>query len=441
MRLAILVLTLALVASPSLAQQPAAAGDSAVGLLDAVRIGRGNAVNAIEARNSAAAASARIGQRRADLLPTINAGASFTRQTLNLDEFGLSFPGVPPVTPDFSVYRLGITARQALWDPAAIARLRAARDNAVAAGLDSRTTADLSGAMAALAYLRVLGADETVRARLEDSTVAASLMQQARRLVDAGVSPAIDATRSEVSFADVRTQLEVARNTAGRSRLDLLRALDFPAGTTLRLTDSLQSLQQYALPFPTGTDSAVSYAMAHRAEIAAERARTESQRRTLTSIKAENLPSVALSGGYTESGRQTSTLRATYNVMLGVSIPILDGFHRQTRAQEQEALVGVQESREHDVQRQVETEVRQAMLDVASATQQTAIAADRVNLAETELHQAQQRFEQGVAGSVETTQAQSAVIAARDAWIQARLAYATARLAAYRALGVLDQIH
>ena len=32
---------------------------------------------------------------------------------------------------------------------------------------------------------------------------------------DAGVSPAIDATRSEVSFAAVRTQLEVARNAAG----------------------------------------------------------------------------------------------------------------------------------------------------------------------------------------------------------------------------------
>lgn len=440
MRLAFVLLTFSFVATAAPAQQPAVRADSTVSLLDAVRIGRERGVNAVQALNAANAAAARTGQRRADLLPTISGAANFTRQTLNLDEFGLSFPGVPPVTPDFNVYRLQVSARQSLFDPAAMQRLRAARDNAAAAGLDARGTADLSGALAALAYLRVLGAEETIRARVADSTVALSLLQQAHRLVDAGVSPAIDATRSEVSFAEVRTQLEIARNTADRSRLDLLRALDYPAGATLRLSDSLQSLQQYALPFPTTPDSAVEYAMAHRAELAAERARTASQQRTLRSIKAENLPSVALSGGYTESGRQTSTLRGTYNVMLGISIPVLDGFRRQTRAQEQEALVEVQQSRERDVQHQIETEVREALIDVASALQQSSIAADRVRLAETELTQAQQRFEQGVAGSVETTQAQSAVIAARDAWIQARLAHATARLAAYRALGVLDQI-
>ncbi len=436
MRSAILSFVILLAASPLVAQQPT---DSTVGLLDAIRIGRTRGINAVEAQSSAAAANARIGQRRSDLRPTINGAANATRQTLNLDEFGLSFPGLAPVTPDFSVYRLQLTARQALFDPAAVQRLRSARDIAAAAGYDAKTTGDLSGAMAALAYLRVLGAEETIRARLADSAVAFSLLQQAHRLVDAGVSPAIDATRSEVSFADVRSQLEVARNMAGRTRLDLARALDYPAGTSLRLSDSLQSLAQYALPFPTDPDSAVAYAMGHRTEVAAEHARTQSQRRELSSIKAENLPSVALSGGYTESGR--NTLRSTYNVMLGVSIPILDGFRRQDRAQEQQALVDVQQSREHDVQRQVETEVRQALLDVASAQQQTTIASDRVRLAETELTQAEQRFEQGVAGSVETTQAQGAVIAARDAWIQARLGYATARLAAYRSLGMIDQIH
>ena len=74
-------------------------------------------------------------------------------------------------------------------------------------------------------------ARETVRARQADSTIAAELLGQARQLVDAGVSPAIDATRSEVSYASVRTQLEVARNASDRTRLDLLRSLDLPSGT------------------------------------------------------------------------------------------------------------------------------------------------------------------------------------------------------------------
>jgi outer membrane protein len=89
---------------------------------------------------------------------------------------------------------------------------------------------------------------------------------------------------------------------------------------------------------------------------------------------------------------------------------------------------------------QVETEARQAVLDLASAQQQVAIAGDRLRLAEQELSQAEERFQSGVASSVETTNAQSSVIAARDALIQARVNYGTARVSAYRALGVIDQL-
>ncbi len=433
MRFLCLAVLLAWVSPVSAQQQP-----STIGLLDAVRIGRERGLAAVSAQNTALAAAARIGQRRADILPTVAGSASWTRQTLNLEEFGFSLPGFPAVTPDFSVYRLQLSARQALFDPAAIARLKAARVSGEAAELDAHTAADLAGATAGLAYLRALGADETVRARLADSVVASSLLEQSRHLVDAGVSPAIDATRSEVQFAAVRTQLEIARNASGRARFELLRALDLPAGGTVTLSDSLNTP---VLPIPADPDSAVAYAMAHRSDVAAERARSAFQRRSLGAIRAENLPSLGVQGSYTESGQEISALRGTYQLMFGVQVPILDGFRRQARSAEQSALMGVQESRERDVARQADNDVRSALLDVASALQQTSIAADRVRLAETELSQAQQRFGQGVAGSVETTQAQGAVIAARDAWIQARLAYATARLAAYRALGMMDLLH
>lgn len=99
-----------------------------------------------------------------------------------------------------------------------------------------------------------------------------------------------------------------------------------------------------------------------------------------------------------------------------------------------------QRLRERDLGNAVETDARQAILDLASARQQMALAATRVRLAETELAQARERFRAGVAGSVETTNAQSSVIGAHDALIQAHVAYGTARIAAYRALGVLSEM-
>jgi len=263
-------------------------------------------------------------------------------------------------------------------------------------------------------------------------------LQQARRLVEAGVSPAIDATRSEVSFGSVQTQLSNARNQADRFRLDLVRALNLPSNTRLQLSDSLGLAP---LEIPREPDEAARYAREHRSELLAEHARTEATRRTLRAIGYENLPSPSVNGFYTESGQQTRVLAGSYYLQLLLSVPILDGLRRQNRSKEERARLEIQEIREQNLADQIETEARQAVLDLASAEQQVAIAGERVKLANRELSEAQQRFAAGVAGSVETTNAQSSVIAAQDALIQARVGYGTARVAAYRALGVIEQLH
>ncbi len=434
-RFAPVVLALMLTVAPAAAQQPGVP-QGPVTLLQAISLGRSQGVNAAIAQLNVRTADARVGQRRADLLPSISGNAAYTNQKLNLEEFGL--PGVTGVTDPFNIYRLQLKASQTIFDASAIGRVRAARDTAVAAGLDARAAGELAGATAGFAYLQALSARETVRAREADSTIAATLLDQARQLVGAGVSPAIDQTRSEVSFASVRTQLELARNAANRSRLDLLRTLDLPSGTRIELADSLGP---GALDLPLDPDSAAGFAREHRAELAAERARTQAAHRSLGAIRAEYLPSLGLSGQYQQTGQTTGSLAGTYNVQLQLTVPILDGFRRQNRVEEQDLRVQIQEIRERDLVNQVETEARQAVLDVASAQQQVAIAGDRLRLAEQELAQAQQRFQAGVAGSVETTNAQSSVISARDALIQARVNFGTARVSAYRSLGVIDQLH
>jgi outer membrane protein TolC len=438
MRSVVPALFLAMAAAPLGAQQPQAPAQPPPGpltLLDAIRLGRERGVNAALARLNVRAAEARTGQRRAELLPTIAGQANVTRQQVNLDEFGI--PIATGVTPAFDIWRFRISATQNVFDASIIARLRAARDTAAAAGLDAKAVGELAGATSGLAYLRLLSAQETVRAREQDSTIAGQLLDQARQLVAAGVSPAIDQTRSEVSFASVRTQLEVARNNVDRSRLDLLRTLDLAPGSTIRLADSLGL---GAVDLPLDPEQAAAYARDHRAELLAERTRTEVARRNLSAIRLENLPSIGLAGYYQQSAQRLGDLAGTYAVQLGVNVPILDGFRRQLRAREAQARLEAQQLRERDLGNSVETEARQAVLDVASARQQVSIAEERLRLAEQELQQAQERFQAGVAGSVETTNAQSSVISARDALIQARVNYGTARVSAYRALGIIDQL-
>jgi len=436
MRRLLAVLSLAAVfpGSPLPAQQRAAPSGPLT-LIGAIELGRRQGVAAAIARLGVRAAESRVAQRRADLLPTVNGAASVTHQTRNLDELGI--PVVRGVSEPFDIYALQLRVSQTLFDGSAIARLRAARDTALAAGLDAQAVGEIAGATAGLAYLTVLSARETVRAREADSAVAAALLDEARQRVAAGISPAIDATRSDVSFASVRTQLEVARNATDRAALDLVRALDLPSGTRLELADSLGPVLS---DLPLEPEAAAAYAREHRAEVAAERSRTAAVGRSLRAIRYENLPTLSLNGAYQQTARQLGDLGGSYNLQLLLSVPILDGFRRPSRAREQQARLEIQELRERDATNQVEIEARQAVLDLASARQQVAIAGERLVLAEQELAQAEERFQAGVAGSVETTTAQGSVIAARDALIQARLNNGSARLRVYRALGVLEQL-
>jgi outer membrane protein TolC len=432
MRVSVL-LTLSLTATgvPLVAQSPA---PRTLSLAQAIALGRERGVSAAIARINERIADARVGQRRADLLPSVTVSGSAVRQTLNLDEFGI--PIASGVTDPFNVWRFQFQASETLFNASSLARLRSAKDSALAVGADARAVGELTAAAAGLAYLRVLSAEETVRAREADSMVSSDLLAQSRQQVNAGTSPAIDATRSETQQAGVLTQLEVARNQRDRTRLDLARTLDLPSETPLVLSDTLGAAEN---DLPREPDAAVAFAFDHRSELAAERGRTAVAQRALKAIGLEYVPNLSVGGAYTESGRDMGALKGSYAVQVQLSVPLLDGFRRPARQQESAARLEAQRLRQHDTEQQVAVETREAILDQTSADHQVALAADRLRLAELELAQAKERFVAGVAGSVETTTAQGGLVAARDGFIQARVNAAVARVSVRRALGVLDQ--
>ena len=415
-------------------QVPPGAADSLT-LTGAIELGRSRAVAVTLAGLGARVAEARAGQRRAEVLPNVSFGGTTSWQTKNLDEFGLPF--AKGVTDPFSVFVFQLRASQTVLDPAAFARLRAAKDSVVAAGLDVETAGLLAGTTAGIAFLRAVSAEETVVAREADSVVAARLLQGSREALQAGVIPAIDLTRSEVHVASVRAQLAMARNQRARTRLDLLRTVDLPPDTVLVLS---RSLDEATAGLPADAAAAVRFGLDHRSDLRAERQRLAVLERGRAAIRAEHLPSVVASGAYSESGKEAGHLKGTYAVQLGLTVPILDGFRRQLRSREQGLRIEAQALRVRDLERQIDTDARQALLDLASAREQAALAAERGTLAERELRQVEERFKAGVAGSLETVTAQGGLVTARDAMIQGRVGLALARVNALRALGVLDQM-
>src|SRR2546427_4386839 len=151
-------------------------------------------------------------------------------------------------------------------------------------------------------------------------------------------------------------------------------------------------------------------------------------------------PRVGVEADYGLNGMTVPSALSTRQVALEVTIPILDGFRREARLSEQDAVVRESEVRERDLRQQITADVDASLLDLRSAEAQQLIAADQLRLAEDELSQSRQRFKAGVAGNIEVIDAQSNLIRARDTDIDARFAAASARVALARAVGVASTL-
>jgi outer membrane protein len=435
--------TLLAAAIPAAAQSPAA--PLRLSFADAVHRAAGTAPAVELASLRTDEAVARVRQARSALLPGFSFGAGWLNRTFNSKSLGITFPappgqGLPTLIGPFDNVDARFQLRQSLFDLSSFARVRVARAQVAGATAEGGAVAEGAAAGAALAYLRAVRAAAVVAARQADSGVAAELLGLAQAQKQAGVSAAIDVTRARTQLVTAQGALLVVRNQLDRARIDLVRALGLEPSTPLALTDTLTA----ALPradVPAAPDSVVAVALERRPDLAAELARGDAARTAKAAISAERLPRVDLAADYGVNGLTPGGAIATRQVAVQVTIPILDGFRREGRAAEQEAVVRAADVRARDLRRQIAAEVQGALLDLASAEAQQGIAAERLKLANDELAQARERFKAGVAGNIEVIDAQASLLRARDTDIEARFAAASARVALARAAGVARTLH
>jgi outer membrane protein len=427
------------------AQAPAAGAPLRLSFADAVRVASSEAPAVALAALRTDEADARVRQVRAALLPSLSLGAAWVNRDFNWQALGLPLPpafasGLSNPVPSFNNYDGRASVTQTLLDLSSVARIRAAGAQADGSRAERGVTVEATALTAALAYLRGVRAQAVVAARRADSTIAAELVGLAEAQKAAGVSAAIDVTRARTQLVTAEGLLLVARNQLDRARIDLTRALGIDPATPLAFTDTLTATLG-AADVPATRDSAVAAGLVNRPDLRAELARAGAARQTGAAIRAERLPRLAVAADYGVNGLTVPGAIATRDLMLQVSVPILDGFRREARLSEQNAVVRESQVRERDLRQQIAADVDGALLDLHSAEAQQAVASERLRLAADELAQSRERFKAGVAGNIEVIDAQSNLIRARDTDIDARFAAASARVALARAAGVARTLH
>ena len=288
------------------------------------------------------------------------------------------------------------------------------------------------------AYVRAARADAQVSARLADSALAADLLRIARDQLQAGVGIALDVTRAQSQLAGTRAQLIIARSDRDRALLELKRAMNMSLDSVVTLRDSLGALPVEA----TLPDEATALAQADhsRADIRALIAQESSQQRALSAIRWERLPQLGVVLDQGVLGKDWTNMLPTYTWGIQLSVPVFDGFRRQSRADEQIASNRETEVKLRELRAQSVLDVRAAMLDLGAAREQLDAVNERLSLSEQEVAQAQERFRAGVAGNSDVISALLALNQARTLRNDVLASYQTARVSLAKAMGAVRQL-
>jgi outer membrane protein TolC len=206
-------------------------------------------------------------------------------------------------------------------------------------------------------------------------------------------------------------------------------------GSSLELDVRLTDRLEHRPVDPATVEKARAIALRDRPDLKAQLDREQTARLSASAVKLERLPSVHAFGDYGLIGSGFDSALPTRTVGVSVRVPIFDGGRRDARRAEFASQHRQEQARTEDLREQVELEVRLALDALQSAEAQVKVAEEGLGLAGNELAQARRRYDAGVAGGLEVTDAQTRLERARDNLTGALFQYNVARVDLGQAMG------
>jgi outer membrane protein TolC len=368
-----------------------------------------------------------------NMLPQVGAGASENVSQVSVATLGIkNVPGIPRVIGPYSYSTVDATLTQTLFSFESIQRFRAARTAEQAAQLSYQDILDVVTLTVGNAYLQVIETSSRIEAQQAQVRNAQALYDQAVGEYQAGTSPRIDATRTEVQLHTEEYNLSVARNNFAIAKLTLARAIGLPLGQAFEIADQLP----YSDINPPTIEDALKTAYSSRSDFRAALDSQKAAQQTLSADKGERYPVVAVNGDYGDVGTTFGHSNGNFSVQAGVRIPIFTGGRIKGDITQAEAALRQRKAEAENTRGQVDYDVRTAFLNLNADKEQVDVAQKNVALANENLARSKDRFTSGVTDSVEVVQSEQSLASANDQYITSVYNHNLAKLMLARSLGV-----
>src|SRR5579875_655058 len=371
-------------------------------------------------------------------LGTISADASDTVAQVNLAAYGFQFklpPGlnfsIPTVVGPFNYSQLQATLSQSIYDPVSRRNWQASKENERASVLSAKNARELVVLAVAGMYMQTVAEQESLASQRAQVANAQAVYDQAVVRKQAGTNARIDVMRSLVELDMQKQRLRSMESEWQKQKIAFARLIGLPLDRELILSQPL-SFDKQAIP---DTDAAIQQALASRPDLQAAQAQLRAAERTLAAARAERLPSISVSGNYGVLGPDPTSMHGVFAVTGSLNIPIWQGGRTKADIEQAEAVVRQRRAELENQRSAVEQDVRTALIDLRTAEGQLELAQHNRAYAQETFTEARDRFNAGVATTVEVVQAQEQVAAAESDYISSLYSFNLARLELAKAMG------
>lgn len=422
----------------SVEDHKAPAGTVTLTLADAVKLGLAANLGVLTSDDTTRAARAERLRALSNLLPAVSVDLSETSTQVNLAAFGFKFnvpPGfgfsIPTVVGPFQYFQALGNLSQTVWDPVARRNWHATQESERASMLSARDARELVVLAVAGAYLQTIATDARVGSQRAQVNNAQAVYHQAEVRKEAGTNARIDVTRTLVELQSQQQRLNALESDLKKEKLAFARLIGLPLDRTLILSEPL-AFNPAAVPEPGG---AIQQAFDKRWDLKAAESQVRAAELVVSAAHAERLPSASLTGDYGVLGPSPASNHGVYSVVGAVNVPVFQGGRVKADIEQAEATLHQRQAELADQRAGVEQEVRTALIELETAIGEVRLAENNRGFANETLREARDRFNAGVATTVEVVQAQEQVASAESDYISGLFAYDLARISLSRATG------
>lgn len=402
----------------------------------------------------ARASAEEYGASRGALFPTVNAGVNLTHSNStvgtgtsisgtqfvsgqSVDSTGgstrlLSASGnrtqlAPSISLSYLVFDLGGRA----------GTIESAKQRAIAADLAHNSTVQnvvlqVESTLFSFLTTRALRDAEVVTVQEAQADTAA-----AEERLRVGVATLEEVLQTRTALAQAKYQLATLEGNLLAARGDLAAAMGLPANARFDIPNIAE--REQICEVAANVDTLINRAIASRPEIAEARASAASLAAQVRVARSAGYPALTLSStsSYTNSSAVNATGR-NMSLVLGVQIPIFNGFARQYDVRAAQAQYDAGLAQVASTQQQITVQVFASYAALQTATQRIRAAEELLTSAQQSSDVALGRYREGVGTIVDVLLARSALATARAEAIQARWEWHTALAQLAHDAGTLD---